>query len=120
MSTSANLVRQVELWPYYVRSKGISFFQLFGRIANLFGAQVNPIGLDALDWKYLIVYVAWLCVEIVFIYFMFPETYGKTLEELTFLFESEKEGAEALKATTAKIMAEPSVMEHRETVEKQA
>ena len=48
------------------------------------GSFVNPIGLENADWKYLIVYVCWLCFEIVFIYFFFPETFGKTLEELTF------------------------------------
>jgi len=32
----------------------------------------------------LIVYVCWLLFEVVFIYFFFPETFGKTLEELTF------------------------------------
>lgn len=48
------------------------------------GSFVNPIGLENIDWKYLIVYVVWLCFEIVFIYFFFPETYGKTLEELHF------------------------------------
>ncbi|KAH8696991.1 hexose transporter-like protein [Phaeosphaeriaceae sp. PMI808] len=110
----------VELWPYYVRTKGISFFQLFGRLANMFGSQVNPIGLAELDWKYLIVYVAWLCIEVVFIWFLFPETYGKTLEELTFLFESEQQGANELAAATAKIVEDPHIMEVRETAEKQA
>lgn len=86
----------------------------------MFGSQVNPIGLAELDWKYLIVYVAWLCVEVVFIWFLFPETYGKTLEELTFLFESEQQGANELAATTAKIVEDPHILEVRETAEKQA
>ena len=58
------------------------------------GSFVNPIGLENIDWKYLIVYVVWLCFEIVFIYFFFPETYGKTLEELHFC-KSYFEGEEA-------------------------
>lgn len=32
-------------------------------------------------------YCVWLGFEIVCIYFLWPETYGRTLEELTFLFE---------------------------------
>lgn len=88
------------MFPYYVRTKGLSWFQLFGRTAVMFGklfqpafpifstdrigSFVNPIGLENIDWKYLIVYVVWLCFEIVFIYIFFPETYGKTLEELHF------------------------------------
>lgn len=30
-------VYMVEIFPYYVRTKGLSWFQLFGRGANLFG-----------------------------------------------------------------------------------
>ncbi|KAL1954615.1 hypothetical protein VTO42DRAFT_910 [Malbranchea cinnamomea] len=81
----------VELFPYYVRTKGVAWFQLFGRGAGFFGTFVNPIGLENIQWRYLIVYVVWLCFEWAFIYFMFPETYNRTLEELTFLFESQEE-----------------------------
>lgn len=74
----------IELWPYYARTKGVTWFQLCSRVASTFGSQVNPIGLRNVEWRYLLVYVAFLCFEIVFIYFLFPETFGKTLEELTF------------------------------------
>lgn len=84
----------------------------------MFGSFVNPIGLENLDWKYLIVYVVWLCFEVVFIYFLFPETYGKTLEELTFLFESEKQDREVLAAAAAKVVQDPTVIELREAPEK--
>ncbi|KAF2476919.1 hexose transporter-like protein [Lindgomyces ingoldianus] len=86
----------VELFPYYVRTKGLSWFQLFGRTAVMFGSFVNPIGLQNADWKYLLVYVCWLVLEVAFIYFMFPETYGRTLEELTFLFEGQEKQTELL------------------------
>ncbi|KAK2044575.1 general substrate transporter [Colletotrichum somersetense] len=77
----------IELWPYALRSRGLSLFQLFGRLANFFTTFVNPIGLAAVSWRYLISYCCWLAVEVVFVYFMFPETAGRTLEELAFLFE---------------------------------
>ncbi|KAH7135658.1 hexose transporter-like protein, partial [Dendryphion nanum] len=110
----------VELFPYYVRTKGLSWFQLFGRTAVMFGTFVNPIGLENADWKYLLVYVCWLCFEVVFIYFFFPETYGKTLEELAFLFESEKEQAAQLAQTTQKVMNDPTITEVHESPEKKA
>ncbi|KAK4165492.1 general substrate transporter [Cladorrhinum sp. PSN259] len=77
----------VEVWPYAERSSGIAFFQLFGRLAGFFTTFVNPIGLDNVGWKYLISYCCWLAYEVVFVYFFFPETFGRTLEELAFLFE---------------------------------
>lgn len=66
------------------RSHGISIFQLFGRLANFFTTFVNPIGLNNIRWKWLIVYCCWLVFEITFVYFLFPETAGRTLEELAF------------------------------------
>ncbi|KAK1490150.1 hypothetical protein CTAM01_10819 [Colletotrichum tamarilloi] len=77
----------VELWPYALRSRGISLFQLFGRLAGFFTTFVNPIGIKEASWRYLISYCVWLAFEVVFVYFMFPETAGRTLEELAFLFE---------------------------------
>ncbi|USP81786.1 hypothetical protein yc1106_09060 [Curvularia clavata] len=113
-------VYMVELFPYFVRTKGLSWFQLFNRCAVMLGSFTNPIGLENLDWKFLFVFVGLLCFEIVFIYFMFPETYGKTLEELTFLFEDEKQDREKLAASTAKIMGGDPVIELREAPEKKA
>lgn len=74
----------VEIWPFAERSHGIAFFQLFGRLAGFFTTFVNPIGLSNAGWKYLISYCCFLAYEIVFVYFMFPETFGRTLEELAF------------------------------------
>ncbi|KAF2250426.1 hexose transporter-like protein [Trematosphaeria pertusa] len=87
----------VELFPFAQRAKGITIFQFFGRGAGFFTTFVNPIGLDNIKWRWLITYCCWLAFEIVFIYFMFPETYGRTLEELAFLFEDEARADEARK-----------------------
>ncbi|OLN81196.1 Lactose permease 27 [Colletotrichum chlorophyti] len=88
----------VELWPYALRSRGISLFQLFGRMAGFFTTFVNPIGLAGASWRYLISYCCWLAFEIVFVYFMFPETAGRTLEELAFLFEDKALAEQAVGA----------------------
>jgi hypothetical protein len=40
-----------QVWPYARRSRGISFFQLFGRCAAFFATFANPIGLDNIRWK---------------------------------------------------------------------
>ncbi|KAL5113352.1 hypothetical protein ACEQ8H_008780 [Pleosporales sp. CAS-2024a] len=87
----------VELFPFAQRAKGITVFQLFGRSAGFFTTFVNPIGLNRIGWRWMIIYCAWLTFEIVFIYFMFPETYGRTLEELAFLFEDPTLADEATK-----------------------
>jgi hypothetical protein len=74
----------VEVWPFMERSRGIAIFQLFGRLAGFFTTFVNPIGLENIAWKWLVVYCCWLFYEFVFVYFLFPETANRTLEELAF------------------------------------
>ncbi|KAL2140933.1 hypothetical protein VTI28DRAFT_3030 [Corynascus sepedonium] len=88
----------VEVWPYAERSSGIAVFQFFGRLAGFFTTFVNPIGLKDVGWKYLISYCCWLAYEVVFVYFMFPETHGRTLEELAFMFEDKRLADEAVAA----------------------
>jgi hypothetical protein len=74
----------VELFPYAQRTMGIGIQQFFGKCAGFFSVNVNPIALRAIDWKYLAIYCGWITFEFLFIYFMYPETYNRTLEELTF------------------------------------
>ncbi|TPX09631.1 uncharacterized protein E0L32_009104 [Thyridium curvatum] len=80
----------VEIFPYAQRARGIAIFQFFGKAAQFFGTNVNPVGLGAIGWKYLLVYCCWIAVEAVLIFWLWPETSGRTLEELAFLFESEE------------------------------
>ncbi|KAF2019199.1 general substrate transporter [Aaosphaeria arxii CBS 175.79] len=88
----------VEVWPYMERSRGIAVFQLFGRLAGFFTTYVNPIGLGNIKWKWLIVYVCWLTYEVIFVWFFFPETANRTLEELAFLFEGDEKKLQAAEA----------------------
>ncbi|KAF1948538.1 hexose transporter-like protein [Byssothecium circinans] len=96
----------VELFPFAQRAKGITIFQFFGRSAGFFTTFVNPIGLDSIKWRWLVTYCAWLAFEIVFIYFLFPETYGRTLEELSFLFEDRALAEEAAAKVSKQIQQE--------------
>ncbi|KAG6917656.1 hypothetical protein DXG01_001631 [Tephrocybe rancida] len=80
----------VELFPFHVRAKGISTFQWFSRAAGFFNQFVNPIGIANAGWKYYISYCIFLLFEVLFVYFLFPETHNRTLEELAFLFEDDK------------------------------
>jgi len=80
----------VELFPFEVRAKGLSVFQWFSRAAGFFNQFVNPIGIANAGWKYYISYCIFLLFEVIFVYFLFPETHGRTLEELAFLYEDDK------------------------------
>ncbi|KAF9234361.1 general substrate transporter [Melanogaster broomeanus] len=79
----------VELFPFHVRAKGITIFQWWSRAAGFVNQFVNPIGINA-GWKYYIIYCVWLAFQVGFVYFMFPETSNRTLEELTFMYEGDR------------------------------
>lgn len=74
----------VELFPYAQRTMGIGVEQMFGKLAGFFSVYVNPIALDAIQWKYFAIYCGWITFEFCFVYLMYPETYNRTLEELAF------------------------------------
>ena len=74
----------VELFPYQTRSMGIGFEQIFGKLGGFFSINVNPKAIAGIGWKYFAIYCGWISFEFIFIYFMYPETHGRTLEELAF------------------------------------
>jgi sugar porter (SP) family MFS transporter len=105
-----------EILPFNLRATGMSVLIFTNKAALFFNQFVNPIGMDDLGWKYYLVYVAWLLVEVLLFYFFFPETYGKTLETIAEIFDtpkgsvvSEKEGGEV-------VVHVDDVSVHKETV----
>jgi sugar porter (SP) family MFS transporter len=93
----------VELWPYTHRSRGIGIQQFFGKLAGFFSTNVNSIALDAIQWRYLAIYCGWIAFEFIIIFFLYPETSGRTLEELTFLFEDQELNNKAVAAVEKQI-----------------
>ncbi|KAM5341875.1 hypothetical protein ACJ41O_014906 [Fusarium nematophilum] len=79
----------VEVLPYPIRAKGFSILMFFGKGAAFINILVNPIGLQALAWKYYFVYVGWLCVECFAIWKLFVETKGPSLEAVAALFDGD-------------------------------
>lgn len=48
---------------------------------------MNPIALDALQWKFYFVYIGTLTAMLPTIWFLFLETKGRTLEEIAVVFD---------------------------------
>ncbi|KAL4947196.1 hypothetical protein BDW69DRAFT_190415 [Aspergillus filifer] len=55
----------------------------------LFNGFVNPVALDAIGWRYYIVFACLLGVWFAVVWFLFPETKGRSLEETAVLFDGE-------------------------------
>lgn len=52
-------------------------------IAIIFNIFVNPIALDAIGWKYYLVYVVILILYGLIVFFFYPETRGYSLEQMS-------------------------------------
>ena len=81
----------VEIFPYTLRGRGLSVTYISSFVGLIVGNQVNPIAMAAIAWRYYIVFCCILAVLLVIIWFLFPETKGRTLEEIRNIFESEED-----------------------------
>ncbi|KAI1787461.1 general substrate transporter [Ganoderma leucocontextum] len=77
----------VEILPFALRAKGFTVFNFSLTLSLIFNQYINPIALNALGWKYYIVYACWLVFEIGFIWCFLIETKNRTLEETAALFD---------------------------------
>jgi MFS family permease len=78
-----------EIWPYTFRARGNALCQLATQLAIFFNVFVNPIALEAIQWKYYIVYIVMLTIIGATIWFFYPETKGHTLEEMARVFDGD-------------------------------
>ncbi|PVF99738.1 general substrate transporter [Serendipita vermifera] len=79
----------VEILPFLIRAKGLAAMNFSVMGAIIFNQYTNPIALDALKWKYYLVYTCWLVFELVYVWLWALETKGRSLEETAALFDGE-------------------------------
>ncbi|CAK7243867.1 MAG: hypothetical protein STHCBS139747_005396 [Sporothrix thermara] len=78
-----------EIWPFALRARGLTVTWAASISAIFFNTFVNPIALDSIAWKYYIVFIAVLLAMIVTVFFSYPETRRRTLEEIAVIFDGE-------------------------------
>lgn len=76
-----------EIFPYTLRSKGLTveLLSVYGSLIVL--AFVNSIALDRIGWKYYIFFCYFDVLVLAVTWFMFPETKGHSLEEMAEVFD---------------------------------
>jgi len=79
----------LEILPFRVRAKGFAVMNLTLIATVAFNQFVNPWALEAITWKYYVVYCGWLVFELIFIFIFIVETKGRTLEETAALFDGD-------------------------------
>ncbi|KAL1958395.1 hypothetical protein VTO42DRAFT_4496 [Malbranchea cinnamomea] len=78
----------VEILSLALRAKGMG---LYGLIQGAAGTVQNygiSVGINKLGYKIWAVYVAYNTIQLIVSYFVFPETYGLSLEEIDAVFET--------------------------------
>lgn len=80
----------VECLRYESRAKGMGMYNFFVNVAGFYNTFVTEIAFTGASWKYYFLFIFWNAFEVAFICFLFVETKGRTLEELTVLFRAEK------------------------------
>ncbi|CAH0055974.1 unnamed protein product [Clonostachys solani] len=75
-----------ELFPYEWRSWGVAFTLIITNVVLIIGQVCNPIALAQLGWKYYILFCVLDAIFIIEVWLLFPETKGKSLEELADIF----------------------------------
>ncbi|ODQ77245.1 hypothetical protein BABINDRAFT_181856 [Babjeviella inositovora NRRL Y-12698] len=75
-----------EILPYSLRVKGLNIGNSWIAICLIYNGFVNPVAMDAIEWRYYIVYCCILAVEFAVVYFTFVETAGYSLEEVAKVF----------------------------------
>lgn len=76
-----------EIFPYSIRSKGLTveLLSVYGSLIIL--AFVNPIALDSIGWHYYIFFCCFDVVVLAVTWLAFPETKSHSLEEIAEVFD---------------------------------
>jgi len=79
-------VYQSEIFPMRVRALGTSVSTMANWAINVMISQISPLGLNRLGWKFYLVFICTNLANALIVILFFPETKGKTLEEMDAVF----------------------------------
>jgi hypothetical protein len=78
-----------EIMPTPIRAAGNAVaFCTFNAITIML-VQVTPIAIEHIAWKFFLIFIITDAIFITVVYFVYPETVGRTLEEIAALFGDE-------------------------------
>ncbi|KAE9403217.1 hexose transporter-like protein [Gymnopus androsaceus JB14] len=77
----------VEILPFSIRSKAVSFGMMVTTASTTISAFLNPIGLRSLQWRFYFVFLAIQTIYLLLIWWFFIETKGRTIEQVSVIFD---------------------------------
>lgn len=83
----------IEILPYKLRGKGLMILNICIQAALTLNIYANPVAFKYFGdqaWKLYLIYTCWIFLELCFVYFMYVETKGPTLEELAKIIDGDE------------------------------
>lgn len=99
IKTGLGTTYNLEILPYGLRAKGTTLASLTILVALFFNQFVNPIALDAIQWRYYIFYCCFLCFEVWYLWRYMIETRYTPLEEVSRYFDGDQADVATLTKT---------------------
>ncbi|CAG7850836.1 High-affinity glucose transporter [Serendipita indica DSM 11827] len=100
-------VYQSEIFPMRIRALGTAVCTCANWATNVLISQVSPIGMSKLQYKFYILFVVTNICNVIIVAVLFPETKGKSLEEMDAVF-GDQEIPHALETNKAHNLKESS------------
>jgi MFS family permease len=75
-----------EIMPTNIGSAGVAIGYFVFNVLIILHVQTATLAIAALAWRYFLIFLCLDCVFVVIVYFLYPETKGKTLEEIEGIF----------------------------------
>ncbi|OCK78500.1 MFS transporter, partial [Lepidopterella palustris CBS 459.81] len=75
-----------EIFPTHLRSKGATCCVASYSLINIMWTQVSPVAFRTIHWKFYMVFIACSVVAAVIMFFTYPDTLNKPLEEVASMF----------------------------------
>jgi MFS family permease len=113
-----------EILPIRLRQTGGALSVVWQWLITFLVVEITPVGIQNIGWKLYLVFCILNWATILVVYFWYPETAGKTLEQIDFLFASQSSLREVVKLSIRKdfdelaIIRETQAQAHHQKVEK--
>lgn len=78
-----------EIWAFSLRAKGVAISIISNYLALIFNQIINPIAFESITWKYYFVFLAVLILILFTVWKTYPETRGRSLEEIAVIFDGD-------------------------------
>lgn len=78
-----------EIFPMHIRAEGMALGMSAIYLADIIVLVAGPIALDKIQWKFFLVFIIPTAIEWLFVFFFFPETKQRSLEDINAAFGEE-------------------------------